>query len=309
VFWGFSHLLFSAPLHVLGDAGGPLWLLPGIEVGPSTLFFIGPFPVTNTLINSWLSILIVLVLFLGATRKMAIVPKGLQNFVEWGAGLLIDFCEEVAGKPWGRRFFPFVATIFFYLLFANWTEIIPGVDSLGTPLPGTHPVAGIFLLGNDSNKFVPWIRPASSDLNFTLAIALISVIVTQIYGFRTLGFRTHVGKYLNFRDPIGFIVGILEIVAEFARIISFSFRLFGNVFAGDVLLIVLGTLLPFIGPTVFYPLELFVGFIQAFVFSALTLVFLSLAITSHEDEHATAAHGTHTEHSEVGELASADAVQ
>ena len=292
MFWDVPHLIPSllAP-RILADAGGPLWLLPQIEVGPNTLFNIGPFPVTNTLIASWISMIIVIALFIGATRKMTIIPKGLQNFVEWAATLLSDFCEEVAGPRWGRAFFPFIATIFFFILFANWASIIPGIESIGTPLPGTHPVLGIFLVGNDSNKLTPWFRPASTDLNFTLALAIISVVVTQVYGFRTLGFGQHVGKYITFRDPISFIVGILEIVAEFARIISFSFRLFGNVFAGDVLLLVLGTLVPFVGPTVFYPLELFVGFIQAFVFAALTLVFLSLAVTGHdEEEHASAAH-------------------
>lgn len=274
--------------RMIADAGGPLWLLPKIEINPSPLFYIGSFPVTNTLISAWMSIIIVSVLFVGGTRKMAIVPKGLQNFVEWMAQTVLDFCEEVIGKEWARRLFPFIATIFFYVLFSNWVSIIPGLESLGTPAPGTHPVLGIFLVGNDSNKFTPWVRPASTDLNFTLALAVISVIITQIYGFRTLGFFPHVGKYLNFKDPIGFIVGFLEIIAEFARIISFSFRLFGNVFAGDVLLIVMSTLLPFIGPTIFYPLELFVGFIQAFVFAALTLVFISLAVSGHEEGHAEA---------------------
>ncbi len=269
---------------VLGDPGGPLWLLPRIEIDPSTLFTVFGFPITNTLLDAWASMIIVIALFIGATRKMAIVPKGLQNFVEWATQLYIDFCEEVAGKEWGRKFFPFVATIFFFILFSNWLEIFPGVDSLGTPDPGAHTTLGIFLLGNNSDKFTHWLRPASSALNFTLAIAIISVIVTQVYGFRTLGFGSHVGKYLNFRDPIGFFVGILEIVSELARIISFSFRLFGNIFAGDILLIVLGTLVPMLGATVFYPLELFVGFIQAFVFSALTLVFLSLAPTHHGEE-------------------------
>lgn len=303
MFWTSPHFFSSlSPLlghgtlaaSTIGDAGGPIWLLPPIEVGPNILFHIGPIPITNTLFSAWLSIAIVLFLFIGGTRKMAIVPKGFQNFVEWMSQLFIDFCEEVAGKEWGRRFFPFTATIFFYVLFANWLEIFPGVDSLGTPTGKVHPVLGIFLVGADSNHFNAWIRPASSDLNFTLAIALISVIVTQIYGFRTLGFGAHVGKYIvnPFTNPIGFVVGILEIVAEFARIISFSFRLFGNVFAGDVLLIVLGTLVPFVGPTLFYPLELFVGFIQAFVFAALTLVFLSLAVTHHGDEAAHEAQGS-----------------
>jgi F-type H+-transporting ATPase subunit a len=294
VFWDTLHLLSpigSGAHQVLaGDPGGPLWLLPHIDVTPETLFTIPGInlPVTNTLIAAYAATFLVSIIFLAATRRMKIVPKGFQNFVEWAAGLLMDFCEEVAGKEWGRRLFPFIGTIFFLVLFSNWVEVIPGVDSIGTPAPGVHPVAGIFLIGNDSDKLTSWIRPASSDLNFTLTLALISVIVTQIYGFRTLGFRLHVGKYINFHGPVNFFVGILEIISELARIISFSFRLFGNVFAGDVLLVVLGTLLPWVGATVFYPLELFVGFIQAFVFAALTLVFISLAITTHDEgEHAT----------------------
>jgi F-type H+-transporting ATPase subunit a len=289
VLWtSFAALLTRLPL---ADAGGPLWLLPKIDVKPSTLFTIFGFPITNTLLDAWASMIIVLAIFIGATRKMKIVPKGLQNFIEWISGLLLDFCEDVVGKEWARRLFPFIATIFFYVLFCNWLEIFPGVDSLGTPDPGAKLTAGFLLLGDQSDKFTPWLRPASSDLNFTLALALISVIVTQAYGFRTLGFFKHVGKYLvnPFRNPMGTFVGVLEIISELARIISFSFRLFGNVFAGDVLLIVLGTLLPFIGPTLFYPLELFVGFIQAFVFAALTLVFISLAISTHdEDAHEAA---------------------
>ncbi len=294
MFWGFSHLIPSllGGSHVLADSepGGPLWLLPHIDVTPETLFTIPGinFPVTNTLIGAYVAMIIVATLFVAATRKMNIIPKGLQNFVEWATSLLMDFCEEVAGKEWGRRVFPLIGTIFFLVLFSNWFEVIPGVDTLGTPEPGVHPVLGIFLVGNDSNKLTPWIRPPSSDLNFTLTLALISVIITQIYGFRTLGFFHHVGKYISFRDPIQFFVGILEAISEFFRIISFSFRLFGNVFAGDVLLVVLGTLLPFVGPTIFYPLELFVGFIQAFVFAALTLVFISLAVTPHGGEHGEA---------------------
>ncbi len=286
--WSSLYTLFAAHPMTLADAGGPLWLLPAIDVNPNILFYIGPIPVTNTLINAWVSMAITLGILIPATRKMSIIPKGLQNLVEWFADLLLGFCSDVAGPVWGRRFLPFISSIFLFILFANWTEIIPGLDAIGTPTPGAHPVAGIFLIGSSSNKLIPWIRPASSDLNFTLALALISVIVTQIYGFRILGPQAHLGKYLTLKDPISFFVGILEIVAEFARIISFSFRLFGNVFAGDVLLIVLGTLIPGLGATVFYPLELFVGFIQAFVFSALTLVFLSLATTGHDhgDEHA-----------------------
>jgi len=282
---------------VLADAGGPLWLLPNINVGPDLFIIrIGSLSIvlSNTLFMAWVSIAIVLFLFIGATRKMAIIPRGLQNFVELATETFLNFCKGIAGEEKGRRFFPFVATIFFYVLFANWASILPGVESIGTPDPAVgqvlHPFLGIFLVGADSNKIIPWIRPASTDLNFTLALALISVVMTQIYSFRALGVGGQLGKYIvnPLRNPLGFFIGALEIVSEFARVISFSFRLFGNVFAGDVLLLVLGTLLPFVGATIFYPLELFVGFIQAFVFAVLTLVFLSLGTTKHGAEEAAA---------------------
>jgi F-type H+-transporting ATPase subunit a len=290
----FPHLPnFSGALaaETQSEPGGPLWLLPHIDVSPE-LFHIGPFTISNTLFTAWIAIAVVLGIMFAATRKMSIIPKGLQNFVEWAIGLLLDFCEEIAGPKWGRRFFPLVATIFLYVLFANWLSIVPGVESIGTPEAGAQTTGGIFLIGDQSNKLLAWLRPASTDINFTLSLALISVIVTQIYGFRALGFRVHISKYFPL-NVMGLIIGILELIGEFARIISFSFRLFGNVFAGDVLLLVLGTLVPFVGPTLFYPLEMFVGFIQAFVFSALTLVFLSQAVTSHDEHdnaHAVEAH-------------------
>ncbi len=229
MFWNVPHLLaphLGGVGPVLADPGGPLWLLPNIDVTPEVLFVIPGinFPVTNTLISAYVAMIMVSTLFIAATRKMKIIPKGVQNFVEWAAGLLSDFCEEVAGKERGRRLFPFIGTIFFLVLFSNWVEVIPGIDSIGTPTPAPptqlHPFLGIFLLGNDSNKITPWIRPAASDLNFTLTLALISVVVTQIYGFRTLGFRMHVGRYLTLKGPVDFFVGILEIIYEFARLAS-----------------------------------------------------------------------------------------
>jgi F-type H+-transporting ATPase subunit a len=283
-----------------------LFQLPHIAVPVDILFYIpfgnpNGFPVTNTFIVTWITIFFLLGLFHLAARRPQIIPKSIQNLVEWMVELLLNLCEEVAGKRNGRRFFPWVATIFLFVLFANWWEVIPGIESIGTPEPGAHAAftfLGIqFLTGADSNKITPWFRPPSTDLNLTLAIALVSVVVTQIYGFRLLGVRAHVGKYLDFRGgPLGLVVGLLEAVLELIRIISFSFRLFGNLFAGDVLLLVMAFLVPFLGATPFYFLEIFVGFIQAFVFAMLTLVFMTLAATPHEhaeshDEHA--AEGAH----------------
>jgi F-type H+-transporting ATPase subunit a len=132
---------------------------------------------------------------------------------------------------------------------------------------------------------VPLLRSAASDLNFTLAIAVVAVIATNVFGILANGIGGHVSKFISFKDPVSFFVGLLELLGEFAKMISFSFRLFGNVFAGEVLLIITAFLVPYVVPVPFLMLELFVGFIQALVFSTLTLVFISIAIEQH-GEHA-----------------------
>jgi len=145
------------------------------------------------------------------------------------------------------------------------------------------------LWGARSSEIIPWIRPATTDLNLTLAMALVSVVATQIVSFSMLGFKEQTSKYLNFRaikekggmGIIDFVVGLLEIISELGRIISFSFRLFGNVFAGSVLLAVFAYLLPVVANIIFVPFELFVGAIQAFVFAFLTLLFMQVGTTSH----------------------------
>jgi F-type H+-transporting ATPase subunit a len=282
-----------------------LWNLPQIGVPADTLFYIGPIPITNTLIMTWATILVILGIFFVAIRNPQIVPRGLQNLVEWAFQLVLNLCEEVAGQENGRQFFPWVATIFFFVLIANWWEVIPGIESIGTVSSTVHNAPHLgpiyFLTGANSNQITPWLRPPSTDLNFTLALAVTSVVVTQIFGFRQLGAFRHIGKYLNFREgPIGLVVGLLEAVLELARIISFSFRLFGNLFAGDVLLLIMAFLIPFAGATLFYFLEVFVGFIQAFVFAMLTLVFMTLAVappehgeqSERQEEHARPGQGT-----------------
>lgn len=132
--------------------------------------------------------------------------------------------------------------------------------------------------------FIPLLRAPTADLNFTIALALISVITIHTVGFRSLGFAGHLSKYFDFSSPINFYVGILELIGEFSKIISFAFRLFGNIFAGEVLLVVIASLIPFIAPLPFLFLEIFVGFIQGLVFAILTLVFLTMASTSHHAE-------------------------
>jgi F-type H+-transporting ATPase subunit a len=278
-----------------------LWNLPNIEIAPETLFFIGPIPISNTLLATWFAMLIVLAFGFIAKRNLSLVPRGAANFFEWIFEQVLNLCEEVAGRERGRRFFPLVCTIFMFVLAANYLELVPFVESIGTTSGPVHPVAGIFLFGNDSNMIKPWVRPASTDLNMTIGLALISVIATQFYGFRMLGPKLQLGRYFTLRDgPIGLFVGILEAVLELARVISFSFRLFGNIFAGDVLLLVMAFLIPALGPVPFLLLEVLIGLVQAFVFSMLTLVFMTLGTTAHGDEeHHEETHHEETRHSEA----------
>jgi F-type H+-transporting ATPase subunit a len=275
------------------------WKLPNIGVPADPLFYIGPFPVFNTLILAIVSGLIVIGFFAAAARKASIIPRPLQNLAEWIVEQLLNLCTEVAGERNGRRFFPWVGSMFVLILIANWWSVIPGIETIGTISHETPNCQGVitsvFLTGDQSNCLTPWLRPPSTDLNFTIGLAIISVIATQVYGFKILGVGKQLGRYFTLKDgPMGLVVGLLELILEPLRILSLSFRLFGNVFAGDVLLLVINFLLPVVGPIPFYFLELFVGFIQAFVFAFLTLIFMTLGTTAHGHEDAEEAHAAET---------------
>lgn len=286
-----------------------LWKLPEIVIAPETIFTIFGFPVTNTLLATWITIIALVLFFFFATRRQKMVPSGIQNFAEWVIELLLGLVTSVAGKEKGKKFFPLVATFFIFIVFANLLDILPGVDTIGTIKHGVE-AAGPFLFGKESNEIVPWIRPATTDLNLTLAMAVVSVVVTQAFGFYMLGAREHILKYFNFRalikhGPMGiveFVVGLLEIVSECGRIVSFSFRLFGNIFAGSVLLAVFSFLLPVVANIVFIPFELFVAVVQALVFAMLTLVFLEMSTTSHAS-HDSHGDGHGAEHKEAEKVA------
>ncbi len=273
-----------------------LWKLPHIQLPADPLYPGAPVFLTNTFVLTVASAILVAVLFLIAARRPQIVPGWFQNFIEWVFEQLLNLCEEVAGKENGRRFFPWIAAMFLLVLFANWWEVIPFIETIGfkaSDLPGCQQVAqqGLLLTGQYSACITPLLRPPATDLNFTVALSIVTVVLTQIYGFRVLGWRVKVSRYLTLKEgPIGLVVGILEFFLELLRVLSLSFRLFGNVFAGDVLLLVMSFISIGIGAIPFYFLEAFVGFIQAFVFAFLTLLFLTLGTTAHghaepEEEH------------------------
>jgi len=247
-----------------------------ISIKAEPIFTIGSFAVTNTLLTTWvvIALLIILGLLISHSVKKSAgkVPGKLQNASEAALDTFLNFMTTVAGsREKAVRFLPIVGTIFFFILAANWAGIIPGVGSIGF----YHLVSG-------KEVFVPYFRSANSDLNTTLALALIVVTLSQIVGFAVIGTKEHISKYICLTSPIDFFVGILEILGEFTRIISFSFRLFGNVFAGEVLLTIITFLVPYILPVPFLGLELFVGIIQALIFATLAMMFLSTATEAHE---------------------------
>ncbi len=232
---------------------------------------------TNTLFVSWAVMVFLIIVALLVRSSLKRVPGKLQNLVESVIEGLIEFIQGIAGdRVTAIRFLPIIATIFLFVLFSNWVEVLPGLGSVG--VWGIH---------NGHEALIPFIRSASADLNVTFAIAIVAVMSLQVFGIVTLGFFKYMKKFFNFSNPINGFVGLLELVSEFAKIISFSFRLFGNIFAGEVLLLVVGSLAAWIVPLPFLFLELFVGLIQAVVFSMLTLVFLTMAIADHEghEEH------------------------
>lgn len=261
-----------------------------ISLAAEPIFHIGSFPVTNTLLVAWAIILfLILVVFL-TRRKLQEVPRGLQNVVEMIIDGALNFMETITGdRKQAKKFFPIVFTIFIFVILSNWVEIVPGLGTIG-----------IWEEHEGKTILVPFIRSASADLNLTLAIAIVSVFSTQIFGIATLGFFKYSSKFLPFKGLfkikygflpvpsfngfIAFFAGFLELIAECAKLVSFSFRLFGNIFAGEVLLIVVSFLIPYLIPLPFLFLEIFVGFVQALVFSMLTLVFLKMAVTEHEHE-------------------------
>ncbi len=295
--------------------------LPTISVAAERLFSIGSFSVTNALLTSWIAtILIVLVVFL-ATRNMQSRPSGLQNFIEFVVEGVYNLTESVSGREWAPRFFAIPATIFIFVLVANWFGLFIGVPLAGLGLceggehgeEGEHaalllastegaPVAaeGEEAVGTcqPGQHIVPFFRAPSADLNFTLALAVITQLASWYFGIAALGFGGFMGKFLQFGELtkgggiggfalglINFAVGLIELMSEFIKIIAFTFRLFGNIFAGEVMLFVIIFLAPLLVITPLIGFEIFVGFIQAFVFFILSVAFYTVSIKPHGGEH------------------------
>ncbi len=242
-----------------------------ISLVAEKIFSIGGWPINNSLLAGLVGSLIIMVLFGLAGRSVVKHPRSrLAQIVESISEALLGLIEDVVrDRKRAERFFPLLMTLFMFILVNNWLGLLPGIGSI--------------TIATEEGT-VPLLRGANADLNTTLALAVISVVMTQVYAVKELGIGKHLRKYFSL-NPILSFVGLLEIISEFSKMISFSFRLFGNIFAGEVLLIVISGLVPIVGPLPFFALELFVGLVQALVFTMLSLVFLSIASSEHGGEH------------------------
>ena len=222
------------------------------------------FTYTNSLLMTWLAMLVLIVFSFLLRRKLALIPGKLQAGVEWlFEGVLNYMTETLENERIARKFFPLIMTIFLFVVVGNEMAFIPGVGSAGFFTPG---------------GFIPLLRAPSADLNFTLALAVIAFLTIEITGVVILGIGKYAKKYVNFSSPINFVVGLIELLSNLGRLVSFSFRLFGNIFAGEVMILVAGFFLAYLLPVPLMAFEAFVGFIQAVVFAMLTLFFIKLAI-------------------------------
>jgi F-type H+-transporting ATPase subunit a len=243
-----------------------------ISISAEPLFNLFGISITNSIVTSWAVTLLILIPIIIASRSFKLKGKlkGSQMFLEVIIEGLYNLVESIAGSAKARVFFPLVATFFIYIVPANWSGLLPGAGSIG--------FNGIM---HGKEVFIPILRGPTADINATLALALIAMFMVQYYGFKYQGFK-YLKKFFNFSNPINAFVGILELVSEFSKIISFTFRLFGNIFAGEVLIAVMTFLIPVVAPMPFYALELFVGVIQGLVFMMLSTVFMNMATLSHD---------------------------
>ncbi len=243
-----------------------------ISLAAEKIFSLWGFPVTNSMLMTWIAGIILILCGIIATRRLNLVPRGIQNIFESVIEFLFNTVNDVIGDTkQTKRYFPLLATIFIFILTNNWLGLLPGVGTIG--FSEVH---------HGKEVFIPLFRSGNADLNMTFALAIIAVISVQFFGIVAIGFFKHAAKYITFKNPIAAFVGFLELISEISRMISFAFRLFGNIFAGEVLLTVIGIIVPYLVPLPFMGLELFVGAIQALVFTMLTLVFIKTAVTPHE---------------------------
>lgn len=273
----------------------PDWLkvpTPHVQLPSEAIFTIGGFGFSNTLLASLLTTVVLLSIAITIKFRTRLVPGRFQAFIEFGLETLLNFIESIAGKKYGRRFFPMIATILLFVMFNAYLALLPFYNTI---------------LVHTEEGWVPLFRSANTDVNVPLAIALCAFIFIEFWGLKALGATHYLGEFFNvkqfgigvkelftgrlkdgIRDALfGFInifIGLIELLSHFIRIVSFTFRLFGNMTAGEILLVMMCFLVPLIAGIPFYGLELLVGFIQALIFAGLTLVFATIAVRAGGEE-------------------------
>ncbi len=255
------------------------------------IFHIGSFQITNSLLNSWLAVLVIIVFCVALRLKLKQIPGKIQHIFEILLEGALSLCDQVTNnRKITLKIFPLVTSLFIFILINNWLGLLPIVGSIG-------------FLANETGQsvFIPVFRAGTADINTTLALSIATVIGSNIFGIIAIGAWKTFNKYVNIkaiggivtkfrRDknviivaPITFFVGILELIGEMAKVASLSFRLFGNIFAGEVLLASMGAIFLYILPTPFLFLEVFIGLIQALIFSLLATVYFTIASQEHEE--------------------------
>ncbi|MDE2026125.1 MAG: F0F1 ATP synthase subunit A [Patescibacteria group bacterium] len=242
-----------------------------VALASETIFNLGPLPVTNSLIETVIVDALIVVGLIYLNKHLKKIPGLFQNMLEVAVDGLYGLTQSVSEKN-AAVIFPWFMGFFIFILISNWLGLLPGFGTVGFTRGG---------------EFVPLLRSSASDINTTLAFALISTIVTQFFAFKTVGVKEHLSRYFSL-NPILLFVGLLEVLSIFTNIISLSFRLFGNIFAGDVVLTTISGMFAFLLPLPFMALEMIVGLVQALVFAMLTMAFMAILMTPHHEggEHA-----------------------
>jgi len=244
-----------------------------IALSAEKLGTFGGVPITNTLVTSWVVVILLAVIAVMVSRRISLVPGRFQTLLESAFGFVYDYvAETLESKDMARRFFPLLMTIFLFLFTANALEFTPGIGSLGF---------------STEHGFLPLLRSVNTDLNVPLMLAIISFIVIEVTGIVAIGAWKYSKKFFNFSSPIDAAIGLIEFIGEWVRIVSLSFRLFGNILAGEIIILVATYFLPYVVPVPLMLFEIFVGFLQAAIFALLTLFFIKLAIT---EPHGAEAH-------------------
>ena len=255
------------------------------------VFHIGSFQITNSLLNSWLAVLVIIVFCVVLRLRLKQIPGKIQHIFEILLEGALSLCDQVTNdRKITLKICPIVLSLFIFILINNWFGLLPFVGSIGY----LESIAG-------RSVFVPIFRAGTADINTTLALSIAIVIASNIFGIITIGVWKIFNKYVNIKvladsvtkfradknviivAPISFFVGILELIGEMAKVASLSFRLFGNVFAGEVLLASMGAIFLYLLPAPFLFLEVFIGLIQALIFSLLATVYFTIAAQDHQE--------------------------